>query len=352
MMKNEMERVGFACAYTPLALFEAAGYGPFRILPTDGPPDQAGQILHDNMCPHVKRILDRAFDGDLPDLAGMVFVNSCDAMRRAADAWEIVRPDDRVIRLDLPATADALSESFLAGEIKRVAQEIFSWNGKSVDLERIEASMARYDELAGLIQDVKNKICSQKPAGGGKMMQKIYNRASVEPLSEMINNLKDLISAPEKTSSPDSGGPIFLFGNVLPAPEAFARLESCGAFVADDDLCTGSRAFAMGDGDASGDICFRLAKRTLHRPRCARTFQPFRPDGMAEDIISRAKACNAKGVIGHFVKFCDPYLTRLPAVRKAMKDAGLPLLVIEGDCTLRSMGQQRTRIEAFIEMLR
>ncbi|MCP4693702.1 MAG: 2-hydroxyacyl-CoA dehydratase [Desulfobacterales bacterium] len=39
-------------------------------------------------------------------------------------------------------------------------------------------------------------------------------------------------------------------------------------------------------------------------------------------------------------------------VRDALRHAGIPLLLIEGDCTLRSMGQQRTRIEAFIEMLR
>ncbi len=142
-MKNQTEFIGFTCAYAPLSLIHAAGYAHFRVLPMGDTPDQAGSLLHDNLCPHVKRILDRAFAGDLPDLAGMVFVNSCDAMRRVADAWEIVRPDDRVVRLDLPATSDTLSESFLAGEIKRVAQEIFSWNGKSVDPERIEASMAR-----------------------------------------------------------------------------------------------------------------------------------------------------------------------------------------------------------------
>ncbi len=351
-MKNQTEFVGFTCAYAPLPVIDAAGYAHYRILPMGDAPDQAGSLLHDNLCPHVKRILDRAFAGDLPDLAGMVFVNSCDAMRRVADAWEIIRPDDRVVRLDLPSTSDALSESFLAGEIERVAKVIFSWNGKIVDPERIEASMARYDELAGMLQDVKNNIRSQKPAGGGKMMQEIYNRASVEPLSKTICHLKNLISEPEKTSSPDSGVPIFLFGNVLPDPEAFTLLESCGAFVADNDLCTGSRAFAMGDGKIGGNIYLRMARRILHKPRCARTFEPFRPDGMAEDIIARARSCSAKGVIGHTVKFCDPYLARLPAVRSALKDAGIPLLVIEGDCTLRSMGQQRTRIEAFIEMLR
>ena len=59
-----------------------------------------------------------------------------------------------------------------------------------------------------------------------------------------------------------------------------------------------------------------------------------------------------RGTIGYTVKFCDPYLARLPAVREAFRDAGLPLLLLEGDCTMGSIGQQRTRIEAFVEMLR
>ena len=105
--------MGYACAYTPLALINAAGYTPYRILPMSECPDQAGQLLHDNLCPHVKRILDRAISKDLPDLAGAVFINSCDAMRRVCDAWRHVRPDDHIILLDLPAVSDDAAVAFL-----------------------------------------------------------------------------------------------------------------------------------------------------------------------------------------------------------------------------------------------
>ena len=54
--------IGFSCAYTPLPLLEAAGFTPYRILPLGAAPEQAGRFLHDNICPHVKRIIDRAMD--------------------------------------------------------------------------------------------------------------------------------------------------------------------------------------------------------------------------------------------------------------------------------------------------
>ena len=87
MYQETTSLIGHACSYTPTPLIHAAGLTPYRVLPMGDSPDRAGQLLHDNLCPHVKRILDRAMENDLPDLHGMVFMNCCDAMRRLSDAW-------------------------------------------------------------------------------------------------------------------------------------------------------------------------------------------------------------------------------------------------------------------------
>jgi hypothetical protein len=112
------------------------------------------------------------------------------------------------------------------------------------------------------------------------------------------------------------------------------------------------RALSRIGGDKSGPVFGRLARGLLDRPRCGRTFDPLRPGKIAEEVLAEAQACKAKGVIGYTMKFCDPYLARLPEIRNVLREAGLPLLLLEGDCVMRSMGQQRTRIEAFAEMLR
>ncbi len=158
-------------------------------------PAQAGQFLHDNLCPHVKKVLDRVLSGDVPELAGAILMNSCDAMRRLADAW----------------------------------------------------------------RTQKRSRCS---------------------------------------------------------PPAARRLSG------------------MTCAPATGSLPGR-----------------WKTGRLAQDTLAAAQACGAAGVIGHTVKFCDPYLARMPIFREEFKTAGMPLLLLEGDCTLRSIGQQRTRIEAFIEML-
>lgn len=124
-------RVGYCCSYTPLALIDAAGFTPFRILPGGPAPEKAGSILHDNLCPHVKRVLDRAIAGDLPALDGVVFVNSCDPMRRLCDAWARVRPHDPVLLLDLPPARGPSDMVLIDGEGRMLASAVVPTGAKN-----------------------------------------------------------------------------------------------------------------------------------------------------------------------------------------------------------------------------
>lgn len=353
MAERSTERIGFACAYTPLALIQAAGFAPYRILPMGDWPDQAGQLLHDNLCPHVKRLLDRAMAKDLPDLSGVIFVNSCDAMRRLADAWRKVRPNDRTVLIDLPATADALSVSFFGKEMERLAGILDEWSGCSINAAEIEDSLFQYGQLARLLSDLSNRNRRGALSGGSTRIQELRNLAVTEPVEQTILLLQQALAESPATMNGQSGVPVFVFGNMLPDPAAFALFETCGVHVVGDDFCTGSRMFGEYEPSLSEPNIFRrMAERILSHPPCARTFDPGQPIKIASDIVNQAVACNAQGVIGHTVKFCDPYLARIPMIREALKTANIPFLFLEGDCSLRSIGQQRTRIEAFIEMLR
>ncbi len=349
---SDAKMIGYACAYTPLVLIDAAGFAPYRILPLSECPDQAGQRLHDNICPHVKRILDRAISQDLPELDGVVFVNSCDAMRRLADGWAQVRPDDPMILLDLPAVADEAAVAFFAGELRRLTESLSQWRRQTLGPADIEASIALYNQLTGLFKRLRDRQRQGKLTGGSTRMQTLYNEAMTAPFEKSVTRLQQVLAEPPSVDPESNGIPVFLFGNVLAEPAAMALFASCGARIIEDDLCTGSRLFTPLEFAEKRDLLLQISRSLLTRPACARTFDPDQPLKMAADILVRARACGAKGVIGQTIKFCDPYLNRLPAVRETLRQAGIPLLLLEGDCSLRSIEQQRTRIEAFIEMMR
>jgi benzoyl-CoA reductase/2-hydroxyglutaryl-CoA dehydratase subunit BcrC/BadD/HgdB len=237
-MSGKNEKIGYACAYAPLVLIDAAGYTPYRILPLSACPDQAGQLLHDNLCPHVKRILDRAISKDLPDLAGVIFINSCDAMRRVCDAWRHVRPDENIILLDLPAIANEAAVSFYAKELARLKEALSEWSGRTISHSNIEASIEQYNNLADLFAQLREQLRQGKLPGGSAAMQTLYNAAMIAPFEKSLIRLQQALAEPVSKAPESDGIPVFLFGNVLADPEAFALFESCGARIIEDDLCT------------------------------------------------------------------------------------------------------------------
>jgi benzoyl-CoA reductase/2-hydroxyglutaryl-CoA dehydratase subunit BcrC/BadD/HgdB len=279
----------------------------------------------------------------------MVLMNSCDAMRRLFDAWKTVRPDIPALLLDLPMSANSRTVDLFRDEIRHLSTVLESWGGTAPDEGRIKNSIGLYNTLARRMAGFRESVRKGAWENPSAMIQAACNKASAEPPEEMLEYLETL-SISGSCRSDNSQVPIYLFGNMLPAPEAFTLFESCGAFIAGDDLCTGSRLFS--EMDAGDEAWSGLAEGILNRPPCARTFDDANPGRLARDVVQNALACGAKGIIGTTAKFCDPYIGRLPAVRTALKQAGIPFLFLEGDCTLRSIGQHRTRIEAFIEMVR
>ncbi len=357
MPEKKPKKIGFACAYTPLPLIDAAGFAPYRILPTGNWPDQAGRFLHDNLCPHVKRILDRALDHDLPaDLSGTIFMNSCDAMRRLYDAWRKALPDENAILIDLPVAIDDSSINYFSKELYKLMTTLSKWGKTDISIDAVNNSMARYIEISNLFDNLKTRLNQGASGITSASFQELVNRASTGSFDETINLLKNRLQTLEKipVSPPPSNKktPLFVFGNILPDLEAFTLIESCGGRIVGEDFCTGARMFGIKSVKKTENPFDTLARCLLSRPPCARTIDCEKPGTMPDMVLEQAKQCNAKGVIGHTIKFCDPYLTRLSGVRETMKNARMPILILEGDCTMRSMEQQRTRIEAFIEMLR
>lgn len=351
MNTSDHEKMGFTCAYTPLAIFDALEYTPHRILPMGSHPDRAGGILHDNLCPHVKEVLNIVLADGLPKLAGVVFINSCDAMRRLADGWQMVRPEDRLISVDLPASDDQAAKRFLATELRRLSKVLSEWAGRKADEIDLNGAVRRFNSLCEALDKIDRKIKAGRLSGGRRRMQHIYNRVSGQQIAEGLNACLKILAEPEPDRADLGEVPVFLFGNVLPEPAVFELFEACGARIAGDDFCTGSRVFQRIEIEKADDIYDELAAGLLGRPPCARTISSKNPGRIAREVIRNARKCGAKGVIGHTLKFCDPYLARVPALREELKAAGVPFLFLEGDCSLRTLGQQRTRIEAFIEML-
>jgi len=343
------KKIGFTCTYAPVPIIEAAGFTPFRIFPETDSPEQSGHMLHDNLCPHIKKVLDRALDGDLPELEGMIFVNSCDSMRRLADAWHEARPDDRIILLDLPSSNTDASVAFLADEYKRLLKTLCQWNQTDVSLDHLKTKVDAWNNLSKTLGSIEKIMGDNFYPGLACEFQRIINYAAMHGVDGAFKKVKEVDL--DNMQSQKGRVPVSIFGNLLFDPKVFNLFEEWNMHVIDNDFCTGSRFFIPVDYDTSKDLFYAIASSWMDRTPCARTMDITDPGSIAQKIVDRVKAGNARGVIGFTVKFCVPYLARIPMIREGLQKESIPFLMLEGDCTSGSIGQQQTRIEAFTEML-
>jgi benzoyl-CoA reductase/2-hydroxyglutaryl-CoA dehydratase subunit BcrC/BadD/HgdB len=58
------------------------------------------------------------------------------------------------------------------------------------------------------------------------------------------------------------------------------------------------------------------------------------------------------GVVASLYKFCDLFMSEFPVLRKTFQARDVPVLLLEDEGEATLSGQHRTRLEAFLEVLR
>ena len=127
-------------------------------------------------------------------------------------------------------------------------------------------------------------------------------------------------------------------------------IESAGAVVVCEESCIGTRAFTnlVPETDGTVEAQLKAIADRYMQIHCA-CFTPN--DERLDDIVRLAKEYRVDGVVHYNLQFCHTYANEAVKVEKRLEKEGIPLLRIEtdyGDDT----GQLRTRIDAFLEMIR
>jgi len=124
-------------------------------------------------------------------------------------------------------------------------------------------------------------------------------------------------------------------------------VEGLNAVIVQDDHCTGTRYF-WDTVEPSADPLTSIAKRYVNRLPCPTKDWPDRR--RIKRILQFVNEWKVAGAIIIQQKFCDPHEIDIPAIRKALENAGLKVLFLEFDVTV-PVGQFKIRVEAFLEML-
>jgi len=348
---SEAERVGWLCSYVPEEIIMAAGLLPVRVSGGGETVGQADAYLYPNICPFIKSVLAQGLDGQAKDLAGLVFVRSCDGMRRLYDVWETYVPTPFVYMLEVPKNKDGAAVDYFATQLRRLATALGQEFGEKMTDKSLNQAIKAANEARKLIQGIYQNQCSVAlPLRGSEVFQLGLDGMRMGK-DAFVKKLKEY-RPPSGNQVPGKGqngkARILVTGNVVDRPDLFQLIENGGADVVAADLCTAMRHFNFLVDEDEGDPYLALARSYLNRPGCARMTNL---EERLADAMKLAKDYAVDGVVYTSVKFCDQHLSDAPYFAEKLKEAGIPMLFLENDYTWSAVGQLKTRVEAFIEML-
>ncbi len=341
--------LGYFCTYVPEEILYAADVLPVRILGGHEPLDVTEPHIFGMYCPFCRDCLAQGLKGKYDYLDGIMISQSCLHIRQAFTSWEMHVPVDFSYYLPMPQNVQSKrSLPYLAGELKTFKEAVEKWTGKTITEDKLKKGITVMNISRRLTRELYEKRkAPDPPVTGLDAMYTVVASQMVdkgeynETLSEWLGNL------PDTSGHNGSRIRLMILGSENDDTEFVGMVESLDALFVVDDHCTGSRYF-WNEVTTNGDLLDSIARRYIERVPCPTKDWPKRL--RIDHIKKLAKDWNVQGAIVIQQKFCDPHELDNPAIMRELKAVGVPSQFLELDVTV-PVGQFKTRVEAFLEML-
>jgi len=352
--KNQNKRpvIGWNCTYTPEEIIHAIGALPVRILGSmETATTLADAYLPRNACSFTRSCLDSALRGDYAYLDGLVTSNSCDNSTKTYDLWKHHTKIPYFHFINTPQTNTPKSHNFFYNELLRFKESLEKHFNASITNKTLQDTIRVYNENRTLLKKVYDLRRKDPPLVSGVEALQIVLSSMLTPKEEHNKLLKQLLKeTPNRPDPPKPGVRLLITGSIMDTPDLLHIVESVGGIAVTDDLCTGTRYFWNLVDSADKDPIEAISKRYLNKIP-----SPFMYDQRQErlnHVKKMIKDYKVEAVINFLLKFCDTHLFDAPILTEQLQAEGVPVLNLEWEHTRSGIAPLKTRIEAFIEMVK
>lgn len=348
--------VGYFCNVVPDEMISACGAVPARLCCMDAACARKGeQIMSAETCPMVKSIhgsLGKAFSAK-PAL--IVVPGTCD---NKTQLYQHLKEYAPLYFLDLPRENDYLKncaqwvEQFqmLYRHLKTLLgvrpsrddllKACLAANERTAVFRRLEELRATQPQLIGVadyfaMASASFCVLSDEWTGHARLL-----------LKEAEGRRREYVPREGRKKILLAGAPV-----IYPYFKILDVLDQAGLDVVCDVLCSAHGKLAdpvVIDEETEEGIIRALALKHIAASMCP-CFLSF--NKLVEHVLDRVKTLQIDGVVFHSLRLCQLFDVQAHLLRQSLKAANIPLLVIKSDLGEEDIGQIRTRVEAFREML-
>lgn len=232
-------------------------------------------------------------------------------------------------------------------DLKRALEEFFR---VEITDQALRDAVKAYDRTRDLFRRLYELRKLDAPPITGTEVMELYNamyKMTREELNDLLERLVDEASSGKRAIEPKFR--VLLNGSPINNPEFIQAIEDAGGLVVVDELCTGSRywwdSVNLKDGE---DPLTAICRRYLNNQPCARMMPS---EERFRRVMDMVKEWKVDGVVSEIVRYCVPYAHDQPFLREILEEHGIPVLELDVEYGMGGIGQVRTRVQAFIEML-
>ncbi len=352
--------IGSYCVYVPEEIVLAGNATLVGLCAgADFAMDEAEKLLPRNTCALIKSTFGFKLGKVCPylEVSDMIVgENTCDGKKKA---YESLAPlVSNLFVMDIPQMKSLQGRALFRHEYNRFKVAVEELTGVTIDAGRLKEAISIVNEKRKAIHRLSMlRKADPSPISGvdALLANQVYFYDNPKRFTDSVNLICDELEKKIETrqGAYPAGIPrILISGCPMAVPNWKLPwiVETSGAVIVAEESCVGERG-TRNLVDNSGDTVDELMDALVDRyfqVDCA-IFTPN--NDRLDHVREMARTYNADGIIHYGLQFCQPYLMEAIPVTEELKKQGIPTLMIETDYSMEDVGQLRTRVEAFIEML-
>jgi benzoyl-CoA reductase/2-hydroxyglutaryl-CoA dehydratase subunit BcrC/BadD/HgdB len=352
--------VGTFCVFVPEEIVLAADAVQVGLCAgAEAGKEAAEKILPRNTCALIKSFVGFKLSRLCPYIESCDLVvgeTTCDGKKKAYEIFSDYAP---VYVMEIPQMKQACDRDLWRAEILRFRDKIEEVTGMTITPAKLQEAIRLVNGRRRVLQRLNQlRAAHPVPISGRDVL--LANQISfyddpvrfTDSIGKLCDELEQRVGAGQGVV-PEATPRLMLSGCPMAIPNWKLPyvIESSGAVVVGEESCVGTRNTRdlVEENGATMDALIDALVDRYMRIDCA----CFTPNTERLDhIVEMAGDLRVKGVIHYGLTFCQPYGIESFKVEKALKAAGTPMLRIETDYGMEDVEQLKTRVEAFVEMIR
>jgi benzoyl-CoA reductase/2-hydroxyglutaryl-CoA dehydratase subunit BcrC/BadD/HgdB len=365
--KEEGKKViGYMCLFAPIELILAADAIPVRVNSGWYDTSKLGdRVVPVEVCPMVRSTIGAKMIGLSPYLElsdALISVLTCDGMTKLG---EILSDYKSVWTMTLPRVKDAQQSVRLWNEeIKAIKGQIEALTGNKITRKKLKSAIELTQKATKAFRRLQ-ELRKGNPVIMGRdamLVNQIFMWDDINRWTEKTEALCDELekraqqkiwACPPDTPRVMVTGTPMIWPDNWKLPTLIEEGTPRGVLIA-DELCSSERLLydPVGvDEWTMEDMLDAVGERYLMASTCPCFTSKDGNEDRINWLLNKIKEWNIQGVIYYVVRGCILYAMEYTRIKKVLDRINVPVYYLDTEYTREDVGQIKTRVEAFLEML-